>query len=113
MEMRTGCACRRGQSRCSRSCCWPRWDDWTATSGSKSAAGTAARAAVRDHRPMIDALLLLFMAPCSCSCWASITELGVRLEKLVELTLPRGGLAKPNNIAYTNRTQLTKHSAKP
>eukprot|EP00964_Phaeocystis_antarctica_P072087 scaffold44043_cov36-Phaeocystis_antarctica.AAC.2 len=35
---------------------------WTATSGSKSAAGTAARAAVRDHRPMIDALLLLFMA---------------------------------------------------
>ena len=52
-------------------------------------------------------------SPCSCSCWAGIAELGERLEKLVELTLPRGGIAKPNNIAYTNRTQLTTHSAKP
>eukprot|EP00964_Phaeocystis_antarctica_P003982 scaffold2128_cov70-Phaeocystis_antarctica.AAC.1 len=52
-------------------------------------------------------------SPCSCSCWAGIAELGERLERLVELTLPRGGIAKPNNIAYSNRTQLTTHSAKP
>ena len=60
---------------------------------------------------MIDAQLLLFMAsrsPCSSSGWAGIAELGERREKLVELTLPHGGIAKPNNIAYTNRTQLTK-----
>ena len=49
----------------------------------------------------------------NCSYWAGIAELSERLERLVELTLPRGGIAKPNNITYTNRTQLTTHSAKP
>eukprot|EP00964_Phaeocystis_antarctica_P099439 scaffold65283_cov82-Phaeocystis_antarctica.AAC.1 len=39
----------RATSRCSRACCWLQWGDWTATSGSKRAAGTAARATVGDH----------------------------------------------------------------
>jgi len=35
----------------------------------------------------------------NCSYWAGIAELSERLERLVELTLPRGRIAKPNNIA--------------